>query len=69
VIAVGPHDQTAHDVYAVLLEALELEVPDEERQKPPCCDEERQPPTDEVVAELISEAIDRLAGRALRGRR
>lgn len=65
-IAIGPHDETAADVYAVLLDALELEIPDDERQKPPCCEEDAQPPSDEEVAVLISEAIDRLARRSRR---
>lgn len=39
-IAIGPHDETTDDVYATLLDALELEVSAEERQKPPCCDDE-----------------------------
>lgn len=62
-IAVGPHDQTAGDVYATLLEALDLDVPDDERQKPPCCDDEGQPPSGESVAALISEAMDRVTRR------
>jgi hypothetical protein len=66
VIAVGPHDETAGDVYAAILEALELEIPNDERQKPPCCDDEGQPPSDEVVAGLMSDAIDRLARRSRR---
>lgn len=66
VVAIGPHDETADDVYAALLDALELETPDYERQKPPCCDEEGQPPSDGEVAELISDAIDRLARRSRR---
>jgi hypothetical protein len=66
VIAVGPHGQTAGDVYVALLGALELDVPDAERQKPPCCDDEGQPPSDEEVAALISDAIDRLVRRSRR---
>ncbi len=68
VISIGPHDETVDDVYAALLEALELEIPGDERQKLPCCDEEGQPPSDEQVAVLISEAIDRLARRTRRRR-
>ncbi len=67
-ISIGPHDETVDDVYAALLEALELEIPGDERQKLPCCDEEGQPPSDEQVAVLISEAIDRLARRTRRRR-
>lgn len=36
VIAVGHHDESAQDVYAALLEALELDVLADEREKPPC---------------------------------
>jgi hypothetical protein len=61
VIAVGPHDGTAADVYAALLEALELEMPDDERRKPSCCDDDGGAPSGEEVATLISEAIERLA--------
>jgi hypothetical protein len=69
VIAVGPHDQTSGDVYAALLEALDLDMNDEERRKPPCCDDEGQPPSDQDVAEVISDAIDRAAVGTRRGRR
>ncbi len=46
VIAVGPHDTSSNDVYALLLAALDLEVPADERDKPSCCDTEGLPPAD-----------------------
>jgi hypothetical protein len=60
VVAVGRHDQSSEDVYTLLLEALGLEVPDDEREKPPCCDDAGQPPTDPDVAADMANAIDRL---------
>lgn len=59
VIAVGSHDESAQDIYAALLEALELDVPGDEREKPSCCDDEGLPPADEDIATSISEAIER----------
>jgi len=58
VIAVGRHDESAQDVYDALREALELDVPADEREKPPCCDDEGLPPADEEIATTISEAIE-----------
>jgi hypothetical protein len=60
VIAVGPHSRSSNDVYALLLEALDLDVPMEERDKPPCCDEEGLPPADPDVAEEVADTIERL---------
>lgn len=68
VIAVGSHDQSTEDVYAALLDALELTVSADEREKPPCCDNAGQPPADEEVAATIAEAIDARA-RSRRRRR
>lgn len=59
VLAIARHDTSAEDVYATLLAALELNVPDEERQKPPCCDDEGHPPTDEAIALDIADAVTR----------
>ncbi|HXH56171.1 hypothetical protein [Iamia sp.] len=53
VIVIGPHDQSEDDVYALLLEALELDAPDTERDKPPCCDEAGAPPADEDASRDI----------------
>lgn len=59
VLAIARHDTTAEDVYATLLAALDLTVPEEERQKPPCCDDEGQPPADEAIALEIADALTR----------
>lgn len=59
VILVARHDGTASDVYRQLLDALEVEVPDDERFKPPCCDEAGEPPADEDVALVIANAVAR----------
>lgn len=67
VIAIGPHDASTDDVYAVLLDALELDIPDAERTKPPCCnDAEGRPPADEAIATQIADALER---HVWRGRR
>jgi hypothetical protein len=68
VVAVGRHDQSSGDVYTLLLGALGLEVPDDEREKPPCCDEAGQPPADLVVAADITDALERLARSRRRAR-
>ena len=39
VITIGRHDESVADVYSALLDPLELEVPDAEREKLPCCDD------------------------------
>lgn len=44
ILAVGPHDRSTADVYALLLNALAVEVPAEERTKPLGCDELGEPP-------------------------
>ena len=66
VILVGRHDGTANDVYRQLLDALQVGVADDERDKPPCCDESGEPPAAEDVARVIADAVER--GRR-RGRR
>ncbi len=66
VLAVGPHDRTASDVYEMLLTALELEVPAAERSKPPCCDALGQPPVNRPTAETLAEAVAALAARGRR---
>ena len=50
VIAIERHDESSDDVYAAILDALGLQVPEDEREKPPCCDEEGLPPADPNVA-------------------
>lgn len=69
VIAIGRHDESADDVYSGLLDALELEVPDAEREKPPCCDDTGRPPSDEHGAAVIAEAVERVGRRVRRQRR
>jgi hypothetical protein len=68
VILVAPHDRASGDVYAQLLEALNLAVPVDEREKPPCCDQAGHSPAAKDVATEIADAIERRA-RALRRRR
>ena len=60
VVAVGRHDQSSEDVYSLLLEALGLKIPDDEREKPPCCGNAGQPFSDPEVAADIANAIERL---------
>ncbi len=68
VVLVGPHNTAAGDVYEQLLEALGIEVPDEERTKPPCCDDEEAPPVDDDAASELVDAVERSARRARRRR-
>jgi hypothetical protein len=60
VVAIGRHDQSGEDVYTFLLEALGLDVPDVDREKPPCCDDAGQPPDDPDIAARIAQSIERL---------
>lgn len=66
VIAVGPHDQSNADVYQLLLSALEIDMPEDQRLKPPCCDDLGEPPVDPEAAERIVGAIQALARRTRR---
>lgn len=68
ILVVGPHDRSAHDIYDLLLAALTVEVPADERTKPPCCDELGEPPADPEMAELVAEAVSALAPRRRRRR-
>lgn len=68
ILAVGPHDRSAADVYALLLNALAVEVPAEERTKPPCCDELGEPPADAGLAEALAAAVSALTPRRRRRR-
>lgn len=61
VIAVGPHDQSADDIYELILAALEIEMPEGECLKPPCCDDLDGPLVDPEAAERIASAIDAFA--------
>ena len=60
ILAVGPHDRSAADVYALLLDALAVKVPADERTKPPCCDELGEPPADAEVAGELAAAVSAL---------
>lgn len=60
ILAVGPHNRSALDVYALLLDALAVEVPADERSKPPCCDELGEPPANARLAEALAEAVSAL---------
>jgi len=68
VILVGPHSNATGDVYDQVLDALGLETPDDEREKPACCDEEGSPPTDVEAAETIADAVESRARQARRRR-
>lgn len=61
VLAIGPHDGSAVDVYDLLLAALDIDVPAEERTKPSCCDELGAPPTSRATAEALVAAVETLA--------
>lgn len=59
VILVAPHDGTGSDVYSELLDALEVDMPQDVRDKPACCDAEGEPPTDPEAANAIADAVGR----------
>lgn len=61
ILAVGPHDRSAQD--ELLLAAVEVEVPAQERSKPPCCDELGEPPADAALAQALAAAVSALAPR------
>lgn len=65
---VAPHGRTAGDVYDQLLDALGIEMPADDREKPSCCDEAGAPPAGPNAAEAIAEAVERRAARAPRRR-
>lgn len=58
VILVAAHARGGSDVYAYLLDVLDVAMAATERQKPPCCDEEGQPPVDSAGATAIVAAVD-----------
>jgi hypothetical protein len=66
VVLVARHDETANDVYRQLLDALDVGVADDERDKPPCCDESGEPPADEDVALVVADAVERALRRGRR---
>lgn len=68
VVLVAPHDGTASDVYNALLDALEIVMAEDERDKPACCDEAGQPPADPALATAITDAVDRQSRARRRAR-
>lgn len=66
VLLVGPHSTKADDVYDQLLEAVDIETPDDERAKPPCCDDDGAAPVDEDAATEVADAVERTARRRRR---
>ncbi len=66
VLAVGPHDRGPSDIYDLILTALKMELPTDERTKPPCCDELLDPPADQAIAESLADAITGLSRRIRR---
>ncbi|HVA61750.1 MAG TPA: hypothetical protein VNG13_14625 [Mycobacteriales bacterium] len=63
ILAIGPHDRSVADVYDLLLAALAIDVPIDERTKPPCCDELGEPPRDHAVADVLADALEALTLR------
>ncbi|MGH9156356.1 MAG: hypothetical protein ACRD1K_11105 [Acidimicrobiales bacterium] len=68
VVLVAPHTRAAGGVYDQLLEALGLEMAEEERAKPPCCDKQGRPPAARDLAIAIADAIEQRARGRRRGR-
>ena len=68
ILAVGRHDRSALDVYELLLAAVAVAVPAEERTKPPCCDELGEPPADAQVAQALAAAVSALGAGPRRRR-
>lgn len=68
VLVVGPHDRSASNVYNLLLEALGVTVPEDERTKPLCCDEHGLPPTPDAVTAIV-DAVENLAKQRRRRKR
>jgi hypothetical protein len=66
VVLVAPHTRSRGGVYDQLLDALDIEMPADEREKPPCCDEVGEPPVDAAAA--IAEAVDNRTRGARHGR-
>lgn len=69
VLAIGPHDRSANDVYDLLLEALGVNVPGDERTKPSCCDELGLPPSNHDAVTAIVDAVENLTKHRRRRRR
>lgn len=60
-MVVAAHDRPAP--FYELLAAVEVEVLDQERCKPPCRDEFRKPPADAALAHVLADAVSALAPR------
>jgi hypothetical protein len=68
ILAVGPHDRSALDIYQLLLSAVAVEVPAEDRSEPPCCDELGEPPAGAQGAEALAAAVGAAVGAESRCR-
>lgn len=69
VLAIGPHDRSGSDIYDLLLEALDVTMPEDERTKPSCCDEHGLPPTNPDAVTSIVDAVENLAKQRRRHKR
>jgi hypothetical protein len=69
VLAIGPHDQSASNIYDLLLQALGVTVPEDERTKPSCCDEHGLAPANPHIASAIVDAVENLARQRRRRKR
>ena len=58
VLLVGPHSSRSSDIYSRLVGALNMEMPGEERAKPPCCEPGEAPPADAATVEQIVSAVE-----------
>lgn len=68
VILVAPHNSSLSGVYDQLVEALGIEMPADEREKPPCCDQKGEPPANADRASAIADAVEQNARRHRRRR-
>jgi len=62
ILLVGPHERENPeiDAYRRLYELLGVDVPEDERRRPPCCDDNR-PPVDADLLERITARTKELA--------
>lgn len=70
ILLVGPHDETNPEVnvYTRLYESLDIEIPTDQRRKPPCC-ADGQPPVDADLVDNFIEGSKKLRrGKARRKR-
>lgn len=70
ILLVGPHNETNPEVnvYTRLYESLDIEVPADERRKPPCC-ADGQPPVDADLVDDFLEGSKKLRKGKARRRR